>query len=144
MAAAVAMHHRRDFKVLGSSPEQNGYETGVSCYSAPCKIDDLWDVREVNMDFTAFLFFLVCLLSYSYTAAEPCVQQGLKKTVRSFFPAQWQDGWTEQSWCTALIHSVVLMEQMWTLHWQENTHTHLRAYTHTHTQSLCTKAQVDS
>lgn len=32
MAPVVAMHQRGDFKVLGSSPEQNGYEIGVKKY----------------------------------------------------------------------------------------------------------------
>lgn len=62
MAPVVAMHHRRDFKVLGSSPEQNGYKIGVSCCSAPCKIDDLWDVREVNMDFCTFFWYIFLVI----------------------------------------------------------------------------------
>lgn len=52
---------QRDFKVLGSGPEQNGYEMGVknkqTSYSAPCKIDDLLDVSEVNKDFRISFFF---------------------------------------------------------------------------------------
>lgn len=32
MAPLVAMPQRRDFKVLGSSPEQNGFEIGVEKY----------------------------------------------------------------------------------------------------------------
>lgn len=65
MASVVVMHHRRDFKVLGSSPEQNGYEIGVSCYRTPCKIDDLWDVREVNMDFCTFFFWYFFLVIHT-------------------------------------------------------------------------------
>lgn len=42
MAPVVATHQRGDFKVLGSSPEQNGYEIGVEkkhCVTArPAKL----------------------------------------------------------------------------------------------------------
>lgn len=121
MAPVAVIHQRRDFKVLGSSPEQNGCEIGVKKNIMLQRSPQNWwpvryEVREVNMDF----FFFKFLLTYSYSAAETCVQQGWK---HELFPIQWQKWWRRQSWCTAFIQCRANGADMDTPHWEWNTHT---------------------
>lgn len=108
-------------------------EWKISCCSAPCKTDNLWDVKWGSQHGLQPFFFC-----YFFSLIQPvlqnhvCNRAEIKHTAlycsEKLFPVQWQQSWRQQSWCTAFIHSVELMEQTWTLHWQLNVHTH----THTH------------
>lgn len=140
---AVATHQRRHFKVLGSSPEQNVYEIRVkkdqvTALSAKLMTCGIWGKSTWTSAF--FIFFLRFLLTYSYSGAEPCVQQAPKTEFLYY-----SDKKDEAKGADALLlFSVVeLMEQTCILHWHWNTHPPPH-HAYSASETLCTKAQVDT
>lgn len=81
----------------------------------------LWGKSTWTSAFFCDFFSFIHTVLQSHVCNRAGKKIALYTELRSFF--LWQ-----QSTCTAFIHSVELMEQTWTLHWQWNTreHTHPR------------------
>lgn len=121
MATLVTFDQRRDFKVPGFKSRAKwiwNRNEKISCYSTPCKIDDLWNVKSTRTSASCYIFSLVQTVLQSHACNRPGKQKPYSSTWhRKAFSQKDEDNWS-------FIQSVKLMEQTWTLHWQAyTTHT---------------------